>query len=155
MSVACAFLRTLRKLVDDCSNPVQLRHCMNKFSHYIYIKETREVFFNRISELSHDGLKPEYDPVLEDLHDACDDGLDHPIRAFSDIDTSFIYPNLDIDCPFEKDILKRVFKVTNGNKVDICDILGLSNEDLNNKINRYKLKELLNIIRKNYREGKF
>ena len=63
----------------------------------------------------------------------------------------FLDPDSDMDCPFERDLIMEVFEMTNGNKLDICRILDLTNEQLNKKISQYKLKPRLNEIRRNYR----
>lgn len=152
MANACAFLRSMKKLVDDCSNHIQLRYCMYKFKHYIYIKEAREIFHTRVTELKGDHRDRAYDELLEEMEDHSDSMQNRPIESFEDIDTDFISSENGIVCPFELAIFKKVFVITNGNKVDICAILGLSNDDLNNKIKRYKLKEFLNNIRHVYRK---
>jgi transcriptional regulator with PAS, ATPase and Fis domain len=68
-------------------------------------------------------------------------------------DLTFLDADSEYPCPFEEELIKNVFVTTNGNKTDICRILGISGSLLNKKIAVYKLKKFLNSIRREYRSN--
>lgn len=169
-----SFIKTIRKKVDDCSNPVQLREYLNRYRSYVFTSQIQEVFLSRL-----EFFKEYYrdDPFISNQCEELEDELtteiqisqicgqaslvnphrNHPKieRAYnSNIDLNFLdLECYDFNCPFEEALLKDIFNMTNGNKMDICRILNVTNEELNKKIFQYKLKPELNGIRREYRSN--
>lgn len=170
-----SFIRSVTKRVDDCSNPLQLREYLKRYQNYIFTKEIQRVFLERVEffkeEFCGDGLQMRIIEELEDdlteeimianvirpsdllqAHDG--DNHEKKVRAIeNDINLLFIQDDCDTNCNKELNLLRQVFHMTNGNKVDICRILDMDNQFLNDKIEQYKLKDELNDIRREFRNS--
>lgn len=164
-----SFIRTILRKVHDCSNVIQLREYLNRYRNYVFTREIQEVFKERIEFFMERASTDRF--TLEICEDLMDDllleiqisnvcGKQNLVKPHAkvsqktkQIDVVFLDPDSDVDCPFERELITEVFEMTNGNKLDICRILDLSNEQLNKKISQYKLKPRLNEIRRNYRSG--
>ncbi len=170
-----SFIRSVSKRVDDCSNPIQLREYLNRYRNYVFTKEIQTVFLDRIvffrerfkfdkmHEMACDELEEDIRTeimiatVTNSTSLLSSDPIDNHsklVKAFdNDINLLLIQDDCEFDNAEEKDLLLRVFKMTNGNKVDISRILDIDNSFLNDKINQYKLKDRLNEIRRKFRNS--
>lgn len=168
------FIRSIKKRVEECSSIVQLRGIMNRYTPYLYTLAVREVFQERMEFFR------ENDPFDRLLQQQCEDfeedldieasmallgaehllnpqhGNNHPklVRAVrANIDPDMILMECDEIDPAERAALYAAVQVSNGNKLEMCRILGITNMHLNRKINQYKLKPRINEVRKIFREN--
>lgn len=166
------FIKTVQRNLNDCSNPLQLRIYMKRYQDYTFSDDIIKLFEERISFFE-DQYKGDsyFSSILNDIKDefevemmiakACGgknlidpNNPHHPKikkALLHDIKVDFVSADTWFECPFERDTLRDVFQMTNGNKIDICRILGLTNGQLNDKINLYGIKDELNEIRRKYR----
>lgn len=151
------FLRIVTTRVDDCTSVSQLRVYTNRYSTYMYAEEMREIFLSRIAffkefYFSDSELVVDCDNLVEDImleamiSNVCRGSLGSDITPSLIDFKSFIHNTSE-----ESNALLEIFGYFNGNKLDICRYLDCHNEDLNDKIKQYKLKEKLNSIRREYR----
>lgn len=170
-----SFIRSVTKRVEDCSNPIQLREYLNRYRNYVFTEEIQEVFLERIAFFrEHYHCESIHEKACDELQEDLESEImiakvtrstsivsnskrnNHlkKLRAFdNDINLLHIQDDCDEYCPQELDLLRQVFRMTNGNKVDISRILDIDNSFLNDKINQYTLKDELNEIRRVFRNS--
>lgn len=157
-----SFIRTILRRIDDCSNPVQLREYLNRYGKYLSVNSVSSAFNVKVNfwlgSTMDSFLISQCECLLEDIDDLADTTT-MPKCVFLDevekeLDTSFLdMDNDDFNCPFEEELLRNTFVLSNGNKVDICRLLKIDNTELNKKILQYKLKDNLNEVRRDYRSN--
>jgi len=155
------FIKSINRGLDDCSNPLQLRNYLNKYSNYVFTAEILNSFNNRIDqfkELFYNDMF--YNNLLIEIVDELDiimlnkGDIDNFSNLDDNIDISLVNDaNFDFNNESEKNTLIKVFEYSNGNKSNICLMLDVTVEVLNKKIIQYKLKGILNDIRRNYRNN--
>lgn len=152
------FLKSVKNHVGDCANPIQLRTYLNKYQSYLMSDEIKNVFYERIEffeeKFAGDSL---FLRQCEDLRDdlelnaqianVCKDQVLMPTDNFK----KMVRSTSDTHSQEERDYLIYVFTKHNGNKSNILIELKISNNQLNDKIAHYNLKETINRIRRDYR----
>jgi hypothetical protein len=171
-----SFIRSVTKRVDDCSNPLQLREYLKRYQSYVFTPDIQKVFVERIRFFKQafcgDGLQIAICDELQELLETeikianvirnenhlmscyAEDNHEKKVRAIeNNINLLYIQDDCETHCDKEMELLRQVFQMTNGNKVDICRILDMDNQFLNDKIEQYKLKDELNDIRREFRNS--
>lgn len=166
-----SFTRAIERSIDDCSNPFQLRACMNRFRNYLCVEYVRRLYLKKLAILGEyfagdsislstiEDLKEDLDIEVQ-ISEVCSSNM--VSSNFKENDSSIVYvPNINENDIYMTDFshnsdhecltLKALFSAMNGNKLFICRFLDCSPQLLNKKINQYKLKEFLNDIRRNFR----
>ena len=160
------FIKNVSKRVEDCSSVSQLRGCLNRYRTYVFSSELKKVFMERISFIREYHIG---DQMVQNQCEDLTDDLEIEVQISQICRTSLmtgdqgsearINPEVvDFHCysyntDEELNALKRIFEYFNGNKLDICRYLSVTNENLNNKINQYKLKAYLNTVRRDFRNN--